>query len=79
MKLEFYRQNFEKFSNINFHENPSSGSRIVPYERTDGLTKPIVPFHILANVSNKIPSFKYSSTLSLGRHVVRPLYGAATS
>ena len=31
-----------------------------------------MPFHILANVSNKIPSFKYSTTPSLGRHVVRP-------
>jgi len=28
MKLEFSRQIFEKSSNIKFHENPSSGSRI---------------------------------------------------
>jgi len=27
MKLEFSRQIFEKYSNIKFHENPSSGSR----------------------------------------------------
>jgi hypothetical protein len=26
---------FEKFSNIKFHENPSSGSGVVPCERTD--------------------------------------------
>ena len=25
------QQIFEKSSNINFHENPSSGSRLVPY------------------------------------------------
>ena len=35
MKLEFYRQIVEKSSNIKFHENPSSGSRIVPFGRTD--------------------------------------------
>jgi len=29
MKLEFTRQSFEKYSNIKFHENPSSGSRAV--------------------------------------------------
>jgi hypothetical protein len=36
MKLEFSRQIFEKSSDIDFHENPSSGSRTVPRERTDG-------------------------------------------
>ena len=35
MKLEFTRQIFEKFSNIKFHENPSSGRRVVPCGRTD--------------------------------------------
>jgi len=29
MKLEFSLQIFEKFSNIKFHGNPSSGSRVV--------------------------------------------------
>ena len=35
MKLEFSGQIFEKYSNINFHENPSSGSRIIPCWRKD--------------------------------------------
>jgi len=35
MKLEFSRQLFEKYSNIKFHKNPSSGSRVVPWGRTD--------------------------------------------
>jgi len=36
MKLEFSPQTFEKFSDIKFHENPSSGSRaIVPCGRTN--------------------------------------------
>jgi len=34
MKLEFSRQIVEKSSNIKFHENPSSGSRIVSCRRT---------------------------------------------
>jgi len=38
MKLEFSRQIFEKYSNTKFHENPSSGSRVVPCGQTDGLT-----------------------------------------
>jgi len=29
MKLDFSRQDFEKLSVIKFHENPSSGSRVV--------------------------------------------------
>jgi len=39
MKLEFYRQIIEKYSIIKFHENPSSGSPIVPLGRTDGQTR----------------------------------------
>ena len=40
MKLEFSVHNFEESSNIKFHENLSTGSRVFPYgltaERTDG-------------------------------------------
>ena len=36
MKLEFSQQNFEKGSNISFHQNPTRGIRVVPYGRTDG-------------------------------------------
>jgi hypothetical protein len=35
MKLEYSPQIFEKYSNIKFNENPSSGSRVVPCERMD--------------------------------------------
>jgi hypothetical protein len=52
MTLEFSRQIFEKCSNINCHENPSSGSRIVPRGRTDGqtdVTKLILAFRNFAN------------------------------
>jgi hypothetical protein len=37
-KLEFSRQNLEIYSNIIFNENPSSGSQVVPFGRTDGQT-----------------------------------------
>jgi len=53
--LNFPRQIFEKYSNIKFHEDPSSGSRIVPMltsgrkeGRTD-MTKTIVAFRKSAN------------------------------
>jgi len=35
MKLEFFRQIFEKFSNIEFRDSPSNGSQVVPCGRTD--------------------------------------------
>jgi hypothetical protein len=34
----FSRQNFEKYTNIKFHEIPSSGSRVVPCGRTNRQT-----------------------------------------
>jgi hypothetical protein len=56
MKLEFSRHIFEKHSNTKFHENPSSGSRVVPYGRADGridgqteMTKLIIVFRNFAN------------------------------
>ena len=38
-KLEFSPTDFRKISNIKFHENPSSGRRVVPCGRTDGQTR----------------------------------------
>jgi hypothetical protein len=37
-KLELFRQIFEKYSNTKFHENPSSGSQVVPCGHMDGRT-----------------------------------------
>jgi hypothetical protein len=55
MKLELSRQIFEKYSNVKFHENQSSGSRAVSCGRTDrqtdrqtDMTKLIVAFRNLA-------------------------------
>jgi len=46
IKLEFSRQIFEKYSNIKFHDNPSSGIGVVPHGRTD-VTKLTVAFRNL--------------------------------
>ena len=56
IKLEFSRQFFEKFSNTVFHENPSSGSRDVPFGPTDrqtDMTQLIVSFRNFANAHKK--------------------------
>jgi len=37
MKLEFPRRIFEyEVFNVKFHENPSSGSQVLPFVQTDG-------------------------------------------
>ena len=48
MKLDFFRQFLDKYSNIKFHENPSNGSRAVSCGQTD-MTKQIVAFRNFAN------------------------------
>jgi len=56
MKIEFLRQILEKYSNIKFHKNPSSGSRVVPCGRTDGQTDTtnlIVAFRSFAKANKK--------------------------
>jgi len=35
MKLEFSGKYFEKYSDIKFYKNPSTGSRVVACRRTD--------------------------------------------
>jgi len=48
MKPEFSPDSIEKYSNIKFHENPSSRSRVVPCGQAD-MTKLIVAFRNFAN------------------------------
>ena len=45
IKLELYRKSFVTYSNIKFHENPSSWNRDVPcgHGQTD-MTKPLATF-----------------------------------
>jgi hypothetical protein len=55
MKLEFSWQIFEKYSNIKFHENPFSGSQVIPRvtDRGTDMTKVIVAFRNFAKKSLK--------------------------
>jgi hypothetical protein len=48
MELEFYQQIFEKYSNIKFHENPSSGIRVVACGYKERQTKLTVAFQNFA-------------------------------
>jgi hypothetical protein len=61
MKLEFSRQIFEKYSNVITHENPSSGSRIVPCGRTDGHYS--IPIH-----NSRTSSKSQQSTMFVRSH-----------
>jgi hypothetical protein len=53
MQLEFSRHIFEKFSNIKFHKNLSSGSRGIPCGRTD-TTKLTVTIRNFANALKSV-------------------------
>jgi hypothetical protein len=65
MELEFSQNISEKYSNIKFPENPSSGSRVFPCGRADGqtdradMTKLMVAFRKFSNA----PKNEYSSCI----------------
>jgi hypothetical protein len=52
MKLEFSQRIFENYSNIKFHESPSSGSQVVPCGQTDGRTDMTKAIDALLNFAN---------------------------
>ena len=66
MKLELFWKIFEKYSNIKFHENPSSRRGVVSCgekddRQTDGqidMTKLIVTFHNFSNAPKKGGQYK---------------------
>jgi len=74
MKLEFC-QSFVKSSNIKFHENPSSGSRVVLRGRTD-MTKLIVTFRNFANApkNRKLKRRPQASTLARASNVTNSFF-----
>ena len=50
---------FEKYSNVKFHENPSSGSPVVPCGRTDRHDEATSRFRNFTNVLNN--HYKYTN------------------
>jgi len=59
MKLEYPRQILERYSDRSFHENPSSGRRIVPC-REKYMTKLLVALSSFANVpKSEVTQKKY--------------------
>jgi hypothetical protein len=57
MKLEYSRHIFQKYDNIKFHVNPSSGSRVVPRGRMDrqtDMTKLTVALRAFANAPKNV-------------------------
>ena len=68
MKLEFSRQIFEKYANIKFHENSSSGGRGVQCERTDKHAKPKGRYFAISRTNpNKIGNVRTTVTLWTAR------------
>ena len=60
MKPEQSQQIYEQYSNIKFHENPSSGSRVFPCRKTAGQTdiiELIIAFHKFANACKNRKTF----------------------
>jgi len=54
MKLELFVLIIEKYSNLEFHENPSSGSRTVPCGQTDRHDGANSSFTQLCEVASKV-------------------------
>jgi hypothetical protein len=65
MKLEFFGQNFEKYSNTKFYENPSSGSRVVPCGLTDRRTDGQTALRNFANAPKEDDLYKTVTVLEM--------------
>ena len=75
MKLEFSRWSFEKYLNVKFRENPSSGSRVIPCSSSEGqtdrqreMTKLIAAFCSFVDVPEK----GYDSTRTRNLRIINP-------
>jgi hypothetical protein len=62
-KLEFSQPIFEKYSNIKFHGNLSSGSRVVPWGYVDRHEK-TVPFRNFANAPKNVDARNFKPVSS---------------
>jgi len=74
MKLEFYGQIYEKYSNTKFHKNPPIGRRVVPCAQTDrrtDMTKLRVAFRSSANAPRVLLHWETSCSLCADRQTDR--------
>jgi len=84
MKLEFSLQMSEIYSNISFHENPSSGSRVVPRGRSDkqaDMMKLIVNFCDFENTPKNVPFWTVNERQSTGikTEIIARIFFSVTS
>jgi len=86
MKLEFSRQISEIYTNINFHENPSSGSRVVPRGWSDKQTdimKLIVDFRDFESAPTNFPFWTANEQQSIGilvnKEIIARIFFSVTS
>jgi hypothetical protein len=61
MKLEFSLQILEIYSNIKFHENPSSGSQVFHADGRTDMTKLIADFRNSAKAPKRQRLFPYTA------------------
>jgi hypothetical protein len=56
MKLEFFDWFWKKRLNIKFHQNPFSGSRVVPCGQIDRQDEAVVAFRSFAKAPKNFPN-----------------------
>jgi hypothetical protein len=66
MKIEFCRQIFAKYSYMKFHENPSSGSRVVPRGQRERHDKTNCRFSKILQMRLKWPVLNHHTIMHLG-------------
>jgi len=65
-------ESFQKFSNIKFHENPSSESRVVPCRQTDGRTGMMMLIVASRNFAKDLKNISFNTVSSVSPPAVRP-------
>jgi len=68
MKLEIFRQIFEKHSNINFHENPSIGAEMFHADRGTDMMELTIAFRSFANAP-KNPESSHTNTYKISENL----------
>jgi hypothetical protein len=70
-ETSLFSKDFEKYSNIKFHENPFSGSRTVPRDRMDGRFEGQTDMERLVSLGNFATAPKNQFTVTPKHHISR--------